>query len=78
MTTEAVQRLDRIRLQNFRGVREGEVRGFADVNVVIGRNNAGKSTLLEAIVRGAVARSRTPSRTRQLRGSPPRRRRTKG
>lgn len=68
MTTEAVQRLEWVKLQNFRGVREGEVRGLADVNVVIGRNNAGKSTLLEAIVRGADALARAQNDAQDILG----------
>jgi AAA ATPase domain/AAA domain, putative AbiEii toxin, Type IV TA system len=58
MSTDAAPRLDAITLENFRGVRRGEVRGLADVNVVIGRNNAGKSTLIEAITRAADALAR--------------------
>lgn len=42
-------RLDSVEIQRFRGIREGKLEGLADVNVLIGRNNSGKSTVLEAI-----------------------------
>jgi AAA15 family ATPase/GTPase len=35
----------------FRGVRERAVREFADVNRLVGRNNSGKATVVEAIHR---------------------------
>ncbi len=42
-------------VENFRGIRQGTVSGLTDVNVLIGRNNSGKTTLLEAMHR-TVAR----------------------
>lgn len=42
-------RLKSIKIQRFRGIREGEIKDFADVNLLIGRNNSGKSTVAEAI-----------------------------
>lgn len=36
-------------VENFRGIRQGTVSGLTDVNVLIGRNNSGKTTLLEAM-----------------------------
>jgi hypothetical protein len=44
-------RLKSIQIGNFRGIREGAVRDFADVNILVGRNNSGKSTIVEAIHR---------------------------
>jgi predicted ATPase len=41
--------IESIRIRNFRGLRECEVGGLTDVNVIIGRNGSGKSTVLEAI-----------------------------
>jgi len=38
-------------VENFRGIRQGTVSGLTDVNVIIGRNNSGKTTLLEAMHR---------------------------
>jgi AAA15 family ATPase/GTPase len=43
--------LHSVRIGRFRGIREGELQGFADVNLLIGRNNSGKSTVAEAITR---------------------------
>ena len=42
-------RLESVQISRFRGIREGTVDGFADVNLIIGRNNSGKSTVAEAI-----------------------------
>lgn len=42
-------RLESVTIKNFRGIREGEIKGLVDVNVLIGRNNCGKSTVAEAI-----------------------------
>lgn len=42
-------RLESVQISRFRGIREGTVDGFADVNLLIGRNNSGKSTVAEAI-----------------------------
>lgn len=47
-------RLNHITISEFRGIREGEVAGFGDVSIVVGPNNAGKSTVAEAIVRLAA------------------------
>lgn len=41
-------------MSNFRGVRQGEIDGFSDVNVLVGRNNSGKTTVVEAITRTGV------------------------
>jgi energy-coupling factor transporter ATP-binding protein EcfA2 len=57
-------RLEAISISNFRGIREGKVEGFADVNLMIGRNNCGKSTVAEAITllmyRGCHQQTRDP------------------
>ncbi|MHA1506468.1 MAG: AAA family ATPase [Candidatus Asgardarchaeia archaeon] len=36
-------------IRNFRGIKECSIDEFADVNVLIGRNGSGKSTILESI-----------------------------
>jgi len=36
-------------IHRFRGIRELELRGLAQVNVLLGRNNAGKASVLEAL-----------------------------
>jgi AAA15 family ATPase/GTPase len=40
--------IESLRIRNLRGVRECSINGLTDVNVLIGRNGAGKSTVLEA------------------------------
>lgn len=47
-------RLQSLSIKNLRGIREGQVDGFADVNVLVGRNNSGKTTVIEAITRVAT------------------------
>ena len=54
-------RLKSVKIRRFRGIREGEVRDFADVNLLVGRNNSGKSTVLEAVHRLAYSVSPAPS-----------------
>ncbi len=44
-------RLHSLTMNRFRGVREGTIEGFADVNLLIGRNNSGKTTIGEAVTR---------------------------
>ena len=44
-----------VRIENFRGVREGGVDGLAPISVLVGPNNSGKSTALEAIAVGELA-----------------------
>jgi AAA15 family ATPase/GTPase len=46
--------LQSIAVRNFRGIREGKIDGFTDVNLFVGRNNSGKTTLIEAITRIAT------------------------
>ncbi len=41
-------RIAKVKIQNFRGILDGEIL-FSDHNVLVGDNNAGKSTILEAI-----------------------------
>lgn len=41
--------LERLHIRKFRGFRDLKVEGLGRVNLVAGRNNAGKTTLLEAI-----------------------------
>jgi uncharacterized protein len=47
-------------VENFRGIRQGTVNGLTDVNVIIGRNNSGKTTLLEAMHRGTAFGMQNP------------------
>lgn len=48
-------RLQSLSMDNFRGIGHGEIDGLADVNVLVGRNNSGKTTVIEAIQRLAAA-----------------------
>ncbi len=41
-----MRRIDSVTLENFRGIREGAVTGLVDVNILVGRNNSGKTILL--------------------------------
>ncbi|MCS6916014.1 MAG: AAA family ATPase [Myxococcales bacterium] len=47
--------IDSIQIRDFRGIRWGEVDGFKQLNLLVGPNNSGKSTLLEAIYLGCTA-----------------------
>lgn len=38
-----------IRIDNYRGIRHLEINDFSDVNVFLGKNNIGKSTVLESL-----------------------------
>src|SRR5439155_12800023 len=51
----AMIRVKSVQIVRFRGIREGTVRDFADVNLLVGRNNSGKSTVVEAIHRLAYS-----------------------
>jgi predicted ATPase len=44
-------RLYSVSIKWFRGIREGGISGLTDVNVLVGRNNCGKTTVVEAILR---------------------------
>ncbi|WP_457611669.1 AAA family ATPase [Methanocaldococcus sp.] len=44
-----MKKLNWIRIENFRAFKKAEISNFGDINVFIGKNNTGKSTLLESI-----------------------------
>jgi predicted ATPase len=46
-------RLQSISIECFRGIREGRIKGLTDVNLLVGRNNSGKTTVVESIQRVA-------------------------
>lgn len=48
-----MNRIEAISIRNFRGIREGKIESLADVNLLVGRNNSGKTTVLEAVSRVA-------------------------
>lgn len=47
--------IKRIYLQNFRGIAEGDIQGFTQINLLVGPNNSGKTTILEALYLAATA-----------------------
>lgn len=49
MEAAIIMLIESMVVRNFRGIRECSMDGFADVNVLIGRNGSGKSTILESI-----------------------------
>ena len=38
-----------VEIENFRGIRKGTLTSLKGINILVGRNNTGKSTILEAI-----------------------------
>jgi len=46
--------LQSLTIENFRGIREGRIDGLTAVNLLVGRNNSGKTTVLESITRLAT------------------------
>jgi AAA15 family ATPase/GTPase len=52
-----VIRLQSLVIEHFRGIREGRIDDLTDVNLLIGPNNCGKTSVLEAIARLAAAGS---------------------
>jgi AAA15 family ATPase/GTPase len=36
-------------VKNFRGIKEGKIEGLGQINIFIGKNNSGKSTLLDCM-----------------------------
>jgi AAA domain, putative AbiEii toxin, Type IV TA system len=59
----------KIRIENFRGIELLEVDGLRPINIIVGRNNSGKSTFLEALfLLGAATEPHLTSTLAQLRG----------
>src|SRR5216684_2837246 len=44
-----------VEITNFRGVREGKIEGLGPLSILVGPNNSGKSTCLEAMMCVAVS-----------------------
>ncbi len=47
--------IQRLYMRNFRGVAEGAIDDFAQINIFVGPNNTGKTTILEALYLTATA-----------------------
>lgn len=63
-------RLQSIALTRMRGIREGSLSGLREVNILVGRNNSGKSTIVEAISRLGAHYSRGGTDGKDLIGEP--------
>ena len=42
--------LKSLEIQNFKGIKQGKLDDLAQVNILVGRNNSGKSTILDALI----------------------------
>jgi len=42
--------LKSLEIQNFKGIKKGKIDDLAQVNILVGRNNSGKSTILDALI----------------------------
>jgi AAA domain, putative AbiEii toxin, Type IV TA system/AAA ATPase domain len=63
--------IERVEIENLRGIREGRVEGLSPLSILVGPNNAGKSTVLEALwCVGAGANAELMYRTLLRRGGP--------
>ena len=61
-----------IRIEAFRGIKEGQLDGLGPINILVGPNNSGKSTCLEAVaVVGAASDAREVAKLLLHRGGPP-------
>lgn len=50
--------IESIQIRDFRGIQQGQIKGLRQLNLLVGPNNSGKSTLMEALyLAGTVGRS---------------------
>lgn len=58
-----------IKIERFRGIRYGSIGGFKQINLFFGKNNSGKSTLLESIfLASGLSNPLLPLHTNMMRG----------
>lgn len=50
MNTSGKIRVSEFALSNFRGIRTGRLKDLGDINLIVGKNGSGKSSVLEAMV----------------------------
>lgn len=66
MTTPLIQSIE---IERFRGIREGKIEGLRQINILVGKNNSGKSSILDSI--SLLSLGQSPKRTDVLgRGRP--------
>ncbi len=53
-------------MKNFRGIAEGDLNGFAQINLFVGENNSGKTTVLEALYLAATADRRSEAMIKKV------------
>jgi energy-coupling factor transporter ATP-binding protein EcfA2 len=58
-----------LKIENLRGIKEGEIAHLAPLSIIVGPNGSGKSTLLEALLFGASAQPSGPFRAAVARRS---------
>jgi len=60
-----------IKIEAFRGVKEGQVDGLGPINILVGPNNSGKSTCLEAVALVGTGNALKVAELLLHRGGPP-------
>lgn len=50
-----MEKLRWLEIENYRGIRAAKLENFGDINVIVGKNNTGKSTILESIYLNVTA-----------------------
>lgn len=55
-----MEKLQWIEIKNFRGIKYAKLKNFTDINVFIGKNNTGKSTVLEGIYLNLIGKNKVP------------------
>ncbi len=53
-----------LEISNIRGIKHGKIDGFADINILVGKNGSGKSTILESLYLWSVLVSHSEDRRR--------------